>query len=392
MPDVERLRLAQARRMALAAQGFGPRPPAVGPRRLLSLVERLNLLQIDSVNVLVRSHYLPAFSRLGCYDTGQLDRLAYDKHLLFEAWAHEASLLPVATEPLLRWRKEVDRRRRPEVPRLVPEVRARIAAEGPLAASELGGPGTGSWWGWSEAKRAVEWLFAVGEVAVAGRRRSFERLYDLPERVLAASVLARPTPPEDEARRVLLVAAADALGPATASDLADYFRMSVPKARPRIAELVEDGALLPVSVEGWSAPAYVRPDAVVPHRVRARALLSPFDPVVWERSRAERLFGFRYRIEIYTPREQRVHGYYVLPFLLGDRLVARVDLKADRAAGRLLVPGLSLEQPERGGPSPEQVRASLDAELELLARWLGLSSVDPLPSGGGRPSVNAERA
>jgi len=376
---MERLRLSQARRMALAAQGFGPRPPAAGPRRLLSLVERLQLLQIDSVNILVRSHYLPAFSRLGPYDRTALDQLAYDRHLLFEAWAHEASLLPVATEPLLRWRKEMDRRRRPEPPQLVDEVRRRIAEEGALAASELGGPGTGSWWGWSEAKRAVEWLFAGGELMVAGRRRSFERVYDLPERVLPAEVLATPTPPEDEARRALLTAAATALGPATTSDLADYFRMRMPAARPRIAELVEDGALLPVDVEGWSAPAYVRPQALVPHRLRARALLSPFDPIVWERSRAERLFGFRYRIEIYTPRSRRVHGYYVLPFLLGDRLVARVDLKADRTRGRLLVPGVTLEPAARGGPSPDEVQDALARELELLAAWLGLHEVGHVP-------------
>ncbi len=365
--------------MALAAQGLGRRPATAGPRRLLALVDRLQLLQIDSVNIVVRSHYLPAFSRLGPYDRAVLDKLAYDQHLLFEAWAHEASLLPVSTEPLLRWRKGVDRSRRPEPPRLVEEVRRRIGAEGPLAASDLGGPGTGSWWGWSEAKRAVEWLFAGGELMVAGRRRSFERVYDLPERVLPAEVLATPTPPEDEARRALLTAAATALGPATASDLADYFRMRMPGARPRIAELVEDGTLLPVTVEGWSAPAYVRPQTLVPHRIQARALLSPFDPVVWERSRAERLFGFRYRIEIYTPRSKRIHGYYVLPFLLGDQLVARVDVKADRANGRLLVPGVSFEPTMRGGPSPDEVREALARELDLLARWLGLAEVDRLP-------------
>jgi uncharacterized protein YcaQ len=367
--------------VALAAQGLTrDRPPAPGLRQLRAMVRRLSVVQIDSVNVLARAHYLPGWSRLGGYDVADLDRLAYHRGDLFEYWAHEASLLPVELEPLLRWRKHrallhegiwggvaaVSKNR----PDLVEAVRDRVRAEGPLAASDFGDRALGSWWGWSDTKRALEYLFWSGQLAVAERRRSFERVYDLPERVLPPDVLAAPTPDEDEARRALLLLAARAHGVGTLADLADYFRQSVPVARPQLAELVTDGELVPVDVEGWSAPGYVLPDLVVPRRADARALLSPFDPVVWERPRVKRLFDFDYRIEIYVPAGQRRHGYYVLPFLLGDRLVARVDLKADRQQGVLRVRGAS-EEPA----APDETPEALAAELQEMAAWLGLGEV-----------------
>ena len=243
-------------------------------------------------------------------------------------------------------------------------------------------------WDWSDEKRALEWLFVTGQLYVAGRRSSFERLYDVPERVLPASVLAAPTPPEGEARAQLLIHAAEALGVATAGDLADYFRMKIPAARPVLAELVAAGELTQAAVEGWKQPAYLRPDAVVPRRLEARALLTPFDPVVWERSRAQRLFDFDYRIEIYTPAVKRVYGYYVLPFLLGDTLVGRVDLKADRARG---VPTLHVKGAfGEPGIDPGEVAAALAAELTELARWLGLADIAVDQHGDLAKALRAE--
>jgi uncharacterized protein YcaQ len=345
------------------------------------MTRRLSIVQIDSVNVLARAHYLPGWSRLGAYDPADLDRLAYGRRALFEYWAHEESLLPVELEPLLRWRKaqalqhegvwrsvSAVAQARPD---LVAAVLDRVRDEGPLAASDFGDRALGSWWGWSDTKRALEHLFWSGQLDVATRRRSFERVYDLPERVLPAEVRNLPTPDEDDAKRQLLLLAARAHGVATLPDLADYFRISNPVARPLVEDLVASGELLLVTVEGWTAPAYVLPDLVVPRRVEARALLAPFDPVVWERPRAERLFGFTYRIEIYVPAEKRQHGYYVLPFLLGDRLVARVDLKADRQRGLLAVKAASAEP-----GAPAETGAALSVELRELAAWLGLGGVE----------------
>ncbi len=383
---MERLSAAQARRIALGAQGFGRARPErrVDAGHLGRTLDRLALHQIDSVNVLVRAHYLPAFSRLGPYDRALIDRAAWGRksqRRLFEYWAHEASLLPVELYPLFRWRMARAERGdagyaglrcfAKEDRAAADAVLSRIVAEGPLSASAFeNGRGQGGWWGWGDTKRALEWLFWAGLITTATRRNSFERVYDLPERVLPPAVLALPTPPEDEAHRALLDIAARALGVATTGDLRDYFRLGPDDARTGIATLVELGRLIPVEVEGWNRPAYLHSEAGVPRRIVARALLAPFDPLVWERARTERIFGFRYRIEIYVPAEKRLHGYYVLPFLLGERLVARVDLKADRATGRLMVRRIHKEI-----DAPPETDDALLEQLGAMATWLALGEV-----------------
>jgi uncharacterized protein YcaQ len=384
----ERLSAAEARRVALAAQGFSDgRPATPDGRALRRVLKQVGLVQIDSVNVLARGHYLTLFGRLGPYPLELVDRAAwYAPRRLFEYWGHEASLLPVATQPLLRWRmkrahddawgsmKRVARDR----PELVDRVLAEVAERGPIAASEVEeeGPRRGEpWWSWSDTKRAFEFLFWSGLITSA-RRRRFERLYDLSERVLPREVISAPTPAPDDAQRELVRIAARSLGVAAERDLRDYFRLPLADTRARVAELVEAGELRPVSVEGWSTPAYLWHETTVPRRVHGRALIGPFDSLIWERSRVERLFGFRYRIEIYVPAPKRVHGYYVLPFLLGDRLVGRVDLKADRAAGELRV------RAAHGEPdAPAETAAALSEELRAMAGWLGLERVEVEPSG-----------
>ena len=384
--SIEPLSLAAARRIVLAAQGFGaPRPPRIDQGHLRRTLERLSLHQIDSVNVLARAHYLPAFSRLGPYDRALLDRAAWgakSERRMFEYWAHEASLLPLHLQPLLRWRMaRADRgeagwigmrafagERRPEAEAML----ARIRADGPMAASDFEeGKSRSGWWAWGDSKRTLEWLFWAGHIATQTRRGSFERVYDLTERVIPAAILALPTPDAAEAQRQLVERAARALGVATVIDLRDYFRIGPEAARTAVAALVEEGVLLPVAVAGWSQPAFVHRDARRPRRIAGQALLAPFDPLIWERARTERLFGFRYRIEIYTPAEKRVHGYYVLPFLMDDRLVARVDLKADRQQGVLRVQATTLE-PDAPGETGER----LAGELLLMAGWLGLERVE----------------
>jgi uncharacterized protein len=382
----ESLSAGQARRVALAAQGFTDPAPggAVDLRHLRRVLRRLQLLQVDSVNVLQRAHYLPLYSRLGPYRTDLLDRAAYRRpRELFEYWGHEASLLPVGLQPLLRWRMADARnsawggvrRVAAEQPELVAWVLDEVRARGPLTAAEIehDAPRSREHWGWnwSVVKRALEWLFWSGQVTAADRTTSFARRYDLPERVLPPAVLAAPTPDPADAHRELVERAARALGVAAEVDLRDYFRLPVAAARGAVAELVDDKVLLPARVQGWRQAAYLHRDAALPRRVRARALISPFDPLIWERSRTERLFGMTYRIEIYVPAPQRLYGYYVLPFLLGDRFTARLDLKADRKAGVLQIPAAWREP---GADEPETADA-LAAELHRLAGWLGLGAV-----------------
>ncbi len=385
----DRISAAMARRIVLAATGLAEVRPAVPDRgHLRRAATRLGMLQIDSVSVLARAHYLPLVSRLGAYDRAWLDEAAWGRRpSLFEYWAHEASLLPHAAHPLLRWRMARAARsegiygelarfaaeRRPFIDALLERVRA----EGPMPASGAEGErGPGGWWGWSDAKRGFEWLFWAGLVTTGTRRASFERVYDLPERVLPAAVLAAVTPSVEEAHRALLGLAARALGVATASDLRDYYRLAPADCAEPLRALVEAGEIVPVAVEGWSQAAYVHRDARWPRRVECCALVSPFDPAMWERGRAERVFGFRYRLEIYTPAHKRLHGYYVLPFLLGDRMVARVDLKAARTIGTLQVLSAHVEP-----HAPPETAERLLAELRLMARWLGLERIAVTPAG-----------
>jgi uncharacterized protein YcaQ len=375
-----RLSAAEARRVALAAQGFAE-PRRADGRAVSRLFDRVGLIQIDSVNVLTRAHYLPGFARLGPYQRESLDRAAHNApRRLFEYWGHEASLMPVELHPLMRWRMDRAhddawggmRRVARESPELLNGILEQVRERGPLAARELEQERPRrkqGWWDWSDAKRAIEMLFWSGELTSA-RRRNFERLYDLPERVIPARVLATPTPAPEDAQRELIRIAARSLGVAAERDLRDYFRLPVAEARQRIAELAEEGELIPVAVEGWRVPGYLHAGARIPRRVDARALVGPFDSLVWERDRVVRLFGMRFRLEIYVPAPKRVHGYYVLPFLFGDQLVARVDLKADRQTGTLMVQASHFED-----GSATDAEAGLREELALLAGWLGLETV-----------------
>ncbi|MTD19408.1 winged helix-turn-helix domain-containing protein, partial [Pseudomonas sp. CCM 7891] len=367
MPAELSLSLKQARRLALAAQGFsGRQPPAlIKAAQVNRLIERLGVLQIDSVNAVVRSHYLPLFSRLGNYCPAILEQAAWSqgrRRSLFEYWGHEASLLPMALYPLMRWRmaraargegiyQQMARFGR-EQQATIRRVLAVVEQQGALGAGSLSTrqERAGPWWDWSDEKHALEWLFAAGLVTVAGRR-GFERLYDLPERVIPAEILQQAPLSEAEAQRGLLLQAASALGVGTEKDLRDYFRLEPGDSRARVAELVEEGLLVPCQVQGWKQLAYCAPEPKVPRKVPASALLSPFDSLIWERSRTERLFDFRYRLEIYTPQHKRVYGYYVLPFLHHERIAARVDLRAERAAGCLAVHAVHEEEPglDEGG-------------------------------------------
>lgn len=391
----EKISLRMARRIALAAQGFNdPRPTGTPDRRHLARVlARTGLLQIDSVSAVVRAHYMPLYSRLGPYKLALLDEAAITrKRMVFEYWAHEASFLPVETYPLMRWRMQRAERGEEmysglakwgrEHAAYIEDIYREVAERGPIAASAFEGQkGSGGWWGWSHAKHAFEWLFWAGRITTA-HRRGFERFYDLPERVLPPAILALPVPCPEDAHRELLRISARAHGVATGGDLRDYFRLSPADIKGRIEELVEAGELLPVSVEGWSKTAYLHKDARLPRRIEARALLAPFDPVVFERSRTERLFDFHYRIEIYTPAEKRRYGYYVLPFLLGDSIVGRVDLRADRPAGVLRVHAAYAEP-----GAPPQTAAELFEELKQMQGWLGLERIEVTAAGDLGPAL-----
>jgi len=397
---LEALSARQARRIALAAQGLAEARPAgfSGPRRLRAVADRLGVVQIDSVNVLVRTHYLPAFSRLGAYDRTHLEREAWGRRpSLFEYWGHEASLIPVAMQPLFRWRMERARagdtwsglaRFARERRDYIDAVLARIEREGPVTGGDFAdGPRQAGWWNWSNGKRALEWLFWAGLITTK-TRRGFERVYDVTERVLPGTVMAAPTPSEGQAHRALLRIAAAAMGVATEADLRDYFRMPLAETRARLAELVEAGELRKVAVEGWRQPAYLSPGARIARRLPAATLLSPFDNLIWRRERTERLFGTRVRLEIYTPAHKREHGYYVLPFLIGETIAARVDLKADRQAGVLRVQAAHLEP----GAAPGATAAALAGELEHMSEWLGLSAVEVMGRGDLAPSLTGALA
>jgi uncharacterized protein len=395
----ERLSKAEARRIALAAQGFGvpklERPITL--RDVQAVTNRLAQFQIDSINVVTRAQFMPLFSRLGPYDPALLQRAAYQSpRRLFEYWGHAASLIDISLQPLLRFRMQpgfrdvwtgVERVAR-ENADLIPFIREEVAARGPISARELEiaeQRDRSNWgWNWSRVKTILEWLFYVGEVTSAYRNAQFERVYDLPERVIPRSVLALPTPTPQESVTGLIRRAARALGIASESCLRDYFRTRLDMTRQAITTLVEDGDLIPVAVEGRSSrPWYLWREARVPRRISTRALLSPFDSMIFERARLERLFDFSYRIEIYVPGPKRIHGYYVYPFLLDENLVARVDLKADRARGVLRVNAAWIEH----GYDPFDVATDLASELKITAEWLGLQAVQILPRGDLAPAL-----
>lgn len=383
------LTAGQARRIALAAQGFGEarRHEAPGRRHVRKLASQLGVIQIDSVNVLTRTHYLPGFSRLGHYDRADLETEAWGKRRgLFEYWGHEASMLPLDLQPHLRWRMAraasgemwggLARFGR-ERADYIESIRDEIERRGPVTGGDFatGPKGAPGWWSWSDGKRALEWLFWAGEITTL-TRRNFERVYDITERALPASVLNQPTPDEPDAVRELVRRSAAAMGVATEADLRDYFRLPLDVARRAVAELAEAGELIPVKVQGWAKPGYLVPGTRVPRRIDAHALLSPFDNLIWFRDRAERLFGIKVRLEIYTPAHKREHGYYVLPFLQGEAITARVDLKADRQAGVLRVQA-SHAEPGADGETPP----ALATELRRMAGWLGLDGVAVAPKG-----------
>jgi uncharacterized protein len=390
--------IGEARRIAIAAQGFDKTRPE-GPaskRQLRELVEHLGLLQIDSVNIIARAHTLPPFARLGRYSLDDLHHLSYGgrKRAFFEYWAHEASLLPVALQPLFRWRmarasrgegiyKGLARFGR-EQQAFIDKVREEIAQRGPLAAAELETgskarpKAAGGWWGWSDSKTALEWLFWAGEITTATRRGAFERVYDLSERVLPKEIVALPTPERRDAIRALMLLSLKAHGIGTEPCLRDYYRLDPADSKPALAELVEAGEAIPVTVKGWTEKAYVPRDVKVPRKTEAHALLAPFDPLIFERDRTEGLFGAYVRLEIYTPAPKRQFGYYVLPFLLGDRIVARLDLKANRQESTLQVLASHIED----HATPTEVAGPLRQELRLMADWMGLESIAVMDKGG----------
>lgn len=385
---MRKLTLDQARRYALAAQGFNePRPSGkVDVRHYRRVLDRIGVVQLDSVNVFSRTHFLPFFSRLGRYDRDHLDRWIWGSGEMFEYWAHMASVVPTDTHRLFRWRMDqsgtwgefqnVINHKRGYVEAVLEQVRVM----GPIQTSDLEDPGTkrgaGAMWNWNDGKIALEYLFVKGAVTTAARP-NFTRLYDLTERVIPEQHLKSPTPDVEAAQSELLVMGARALGVGTAEDIADYYRLRNPVARPLIDRLARSGELVEVQVEGWRKPAYLHPEATIPRRATGTALLSPFDNLVFYRERVERLFNFHFRIEIYVPGPKRIYGYYVLPFMLDGNLVARVDLKTDRQAKALLVRGAFAEP----GVDRVAVGGALREELELVASWLGLDDVNVTRNG-----------
>jgi uncharacterized protein YcaQ len=395
----QRLSQAQARRIALSAQGFrDPRHTVPTMRTFSRTLARTGVLQVDSVNVLQRAHFMPLFSRMGAYDTELLRRASERRpRKMVEYWAHVQAFMPVDLWPVMQQRMASYRTQRGKwkVMAAKPELEASLLAEvrdlGPSTARDLddGLPRVKDNWGWnwSDTRKVLDYLFLVGELAISGRNQQFEVVYDIPERVLPPHVLAMPTPSRAEADIELVRRAAMSHGVASLACLRDYYRMPAAALKPAVDVLVESGELVPVTVAGWQRPAYLHRDATRPRRVDARAVLSPFDPVVWERARAEALFDFRYRIEIYVPADKRVHGYYVLPFLLGDRIVARIDLKADRKTGVLQVKSAYAEP-----AAPPETAYELAEELRELAGWLELGDIRTEPRGDLAPALSLELA
>ncbi len=381
------LSLAEARRVALASQGFGASKTdnVSGWAAQAREIKRLHLLQIDSVNVLTRSHYLPLFSRLGNYDRAALDKrtLAHQNRAAFECWAHEASLVRMELHPLMRWRMNralkgdgIYRSMRDFAhteKAYLKNLLAFVKSHGATAQSDLPdkSKGEGGWWGWSKGKLALETLFAQGLLTTA-KRQSFERFYDLPERVIPPEVLALPTPSERDSLRQLIDLSGQALGVGSAFDLRDYFRLPVSEAKQALDDAVEAGILKPVHVEGWKPQAYMHRTAKIPRAINATALVSPFDPICWDRERTERLFNFHYRIELYTPQPKRKFGYYVLPFLMGEQFAGRVCLKADRETGTLRANAIHSEV----HVDKAEAAAVLAIELKRMANWQALPNAE----------------
>jgi uncharacterized protein len=382
----------EARRIALHAQGFRNqnRETKKNWSAIAASIKDLHLLQIDSVNVLVRSHYLPLFSRLGNYDRNVLDNrtLESTNRHVFECWSHEASLVPMDMHPLMRWRMnraKVGTQMYSSMIRFSKDEKAflkktldHIRKTGPTGASAIpgSGKGEGGWWGWSKGKMTMETLFAQGLVTTT-KRDKFERIYDVPERVIPSDILNAATPSEAETFRTLISLSAQALGIATEFDLRDYFRLPIAETKTAIAECVENGDLIPVTVDGWTKPTFVHKSTKLPRKAGGTALLSPFDPLCWERDRTERLFNFYYRIEIYTPQPKRKFGYYVLPFLNGEDISGRVCLKADRETGTLRANAIHHEEMV----DPAATASAMAGELVKMAEWLGLPNVEVKKSG-----------
>lgn len=374
----------------LAAQGFGrPRPEQVNAGHLQRVVDRVGQFQIDSVNVAVRAHYMPAFARLGDYDREVLHRAAgRAPRRVFEFWGHAAALIDVELQPAFRFRMQAHRRSRDgwsqrllaEHPGLVEKVYAQVAERGPLTARQVEHDEErtpGGWWNWSSVKHACEWLFYIGELTSAGRNTAFERMYDLPERVIPARVFNQPTPSDEEARLILARRAAAALGVFTPNWLAEYFYTDRKSAPMVLASLLAAGEVEQVEVKGWKRPAYLWTEAARPRKLHVDALVAPFDSLVFDRDRLIEAFDVHYRIGLYTPADQRVHGYYVYLFVMDDRIAARVDLKADRRNGRLLIQSAWLED----GAAEASTAVRLAAELARMADWLGLSEVEVVQRG-----------
>lgn len=409
------LSLADARRLALASQGFGSRPKSVTANHLRGLASRLHAFQIDSVNVVARAHYVPAFARLGRYPMTALDALTYEKRELFEYWGHAASLIPVSLYPLFRYRmhrEHAEAYLASERGAYARAVLDEVTQRGALGAGDLAEPRrkSGKWWAWGDGKTVLEYLFASGVLAIAGRR-GFERLYDLTERVIPEEVLDQPAPSSEDSMKELMYLSAQACGVGTLKDFAYYLhidnwrdrmnpdrwfgdpvttptRRSKPIAARLARELVDEGRLIPAKVQGWAEPAYLVPGTEPPRLMKARAIVTPFDSLCWDRARLKRLFGMDYTIEMYTPAPKRIYGYYVMPFLLGDTFVGRLDLKADRKTGALVVQGAYAEP----GLDVARVAPDLNEELSLMASWLGLGRVEVLDRGDLAPPLRAIQA